>query len=268
MAYDVKNFEEEVIQRSYEIPVLVDFWAEWCGPCRILSPVLERLAQHSDKWTLAKVNTEEFPDLAAQHGIQSIPNVKLFFEGKVVNEFVGALPEYVIAQWLKTNVPSRHTKAVESAKRLLDEQRHRDAEHILTPVLADEQDNQEVKALLAKACLFTNPERAALFIEEVDDPRYSDIAESVKTLVRMMELHRTPERLPESAVKKLYRDAIAAIVEKDFDRALSLFIEVIRNERYYDDDGARRACIALFKYLGEEHPTTQKYRREFSNALY
>lgn len=269
MAYDVKNFDDEVIQRSYKIPVLADFWAEWCGPCRVLSPVLERLAQQSNgKWVLAKVNTEEFPEVAAKYGIQSIPNVKLFFEGKVVNEFIGALPEYIIAQWLKTNVPSRHKMKIELAKTLLDEQRYTDAENLLTQVLADEPDNQEVKALMAKACLFTKPEKAGKIILEIDDPRFSDITESVKTLVRLIELNNKPETLPQSASKKSYQQAIACTVARDFDRALPLFIDVIRNDRYYDDDGARKACIAIFKYLGEEHPVTQKYRREFSSALY
>lgn len=269
MPYDVKNFEEEVIQRSTTIPVLVDFWAEWCGPCRILSPVLERLAEQSGgKWALAKVNTEEFPDVAGQYGIQSIPNVKLFYGGKVVNEFVGALPEYVIAKWLKTNVPSKHQAKIEVAKTLLDDQRPEDARSVLTPILADETDNQEAKALLAKACLFTNPEKAGKLISEVDDPRYGDLAESVKTLVRLTELNNKPELLPVGPSKKTYQEAVAQTVAGDFEKALPLFIDVIRNDRYYDNDGARKACIAIFKYLGEEHPITQKHRREFSSALY
>jgi len=269
MAYDVKNFEEEVIQRSHTIPVLVDFWAEWCGPCRILSPVLERLAQQSDgRWVLAKVNTEEFPTIAAQYGIHSIPNVKLFYAGNVVNEFVGALPEYVIARWLKTNLPSRHRREIELAKTLLDDQRPEDAETVLTSILADETDNQEAKALLAKACVFTKPETADKLAEEVDDPRYTDIVESVKTLVRLTALSKKTELLPVGPWKKTYEQAIAETLVRNFDKALPLFIDVIRNDRYYDDDGARKACIAIFKYLGEEHPITQKYRRDFSSALY
>jgi putative thioredoxin len=151
MTYEVKNFEEDVIQRSYQIPVLVDFWAEWCGPCRVLSPVLEQLAQQNDKrWALAKVNTEEFSDLTAQYGIQGIPNVKLFFEGTVLTDFVGALPEHVIVQWLKNNVPSKHKTKIELAKTLLGEQRTVNAENVLAMIFTEEPDNQEVKSLLAK----------------------------------------------------------------------------------------------------------------------
>ena len=91
MAYDIQDFQKEVIEKSFDKPVLVDFWAEWCGPCKVLGPVLERLAEkYRDQWVLAKVNTEHFPQLAMQYNIRGIPNVKLFINGKVVDEFTGA----------------------------------------------------------------------------------------------------------------------------------------------------------------------------------
>ena len=103
---DVDNFDQQVLERSRELPVLVDFWAAWCGPCRVLGPVLEAMASQTDgRWELAKVDTETHQDVAARYGIRSIPAVKLFVDGEVVDEFVGALPEPQIRAWLERLLP-------------------------------------------------------------------------------------------------------------------------------------------------------------------
>jgi len=106
MAYDVTDFQKEVIDASFETPVLIDFWAAWCFPCRMLGPTLEKLAAENEgTWKLAKVNTDQNQQTAAQFGIRGIPAVKLMIDGKVVNEFVGALPEPAIRQWLAEAIP-------------------------------------------------------------------------------------------------------------------------------------------------------------------
>ena len=107
MVIDVgdSDFQEKVIEKSKEIPVIVDFWAEWCMPCRILGPVLEKIAkEYEGKLILAKVNVEEAPSTARLYGIMSIPSVKLFKDGKIVDEFVGAVPEYVVKEWIEKNL--------------------------------------------------------------------------------------------------------------------------------------------------------------------
>ena len=102
------DFQSDVIEASKTTPVLVDFWAEWCGPCVQLSPTLEKLAEEAgDSWTLLKVNTESQPELAAEYGIRSIPNVKLFVNGEMSGEFIGALPEEEIKRWLESNIPDQ-----------------------------------------------------------------------------------------------------------------------------------------------------------------
>ena len=107
MSIQVQNFQEDVIEASSKIPILVDFWASWCGPCRILGPVLEKLeAEQTGDWKLAKVDTDQNPELSTQYGIRGIPAVKLFVDGNVVNEFTGALPELAVRKWLAEAIPS------------------------------------------------------------------------------------------------------------------------------------------------------------------
>ncbi len=263
---DVRDFGVEVIERSKQIPVLVDFWAEWCGPCKILGPVLEKLATKANgSWQLAKVNTEQHPDVTARYNIRSIPNAKLFVDGKVETEFVGALPEPMLKEWLQKNIPGKFRKDVEHAESLLTNCKTDEAQKLLHGVLAAEPGNQKARALLARILVDSDQAKALDLVKDMqEDSPFFDTAEAIRTIVSLCER----DSLPEDGVQAMYRDAIAKLREHRYYAALEGFIEVIRNNRYYDDDGSRKACIAIFKILGEEHEITKHYRREFSRALY
>jgi putative thioredoxin len=115
--YEVQNFQKDVIDKSFDKPVLVDFWAEWCAPCRMIGPVLEKLAEENkDNWELVKLDTEKNQDVAMKYGVRGIPNVKLFKNGEVINEFTGALPEPAIKEWLKKSIPGKFSDQIEHAK--------------------------------------------------------------------------------------------------------------------------------------------------------
>lgn len=106
--HEVRDFSAEVLTRSESTPVLVDFWAPWCGPCRMLSPVIEKAADDANgRWNLVTVNVDNHEPLSREYGIQSIPNVKLFHRGKVVAEFVGAKSESGLRSWLEANLPKQ-----------------------------------------------------------------------------------------------------------------------------------------------------------------
>lgn len=270
MKYDVTDFQKEVIERSYQLPVLVDFWAEWCGPCRILGPILEKLASESNgRWALAKVDTDRHQEIAERYGVRSIPSVKLFVNGAVSAEFVGVLPEPVVKQWLAKVLPSRFENTIAIAEQLLLENNTLAAQNLLNDVVRQEPSNHKARVLLAQTYLFTEPDKAEELVQPIEqDSEFFEIAEAVRTFADLFRKQKNPGTLPDAAVKSLYLSAIEKLQNNDFEGALQDFISVIREDRYYDDDGSRKACIAIFKVLGEEHELTQKYRREFSSALY
>jgi putative thioredoxin len=265
---EVKDFQKDVIEKSFDKPILVDFWAEWCAPCRMIGPILEKLAEENiDNWELIKVDTDQNQEIAMQYGVRGIPNVKLFRNGEVINEFTGALPEPAIKEWLKKSIPGKFADQIEHAKILLNRENTADARVILEDVHKGDMNNSEVKVLLAKILLFDDRKEALRLTQNIDGNLSNiELAEAISTLAEL--LNREINSFPDSDVKEKYLTAIEDIRRKDFDSALTKFIEVIRTDRSYDNDGARRNCIAIFKYLGEENEITLKHRRDFGSALY
>ena len=268
--FDTDNFEVDVIERSREKPVLVDFWAAWCGPCRVIGPVLERLAdQNGDDWELRKLDTEKHPTIARQYRITSIPAVKLFVDGEVKDEFVGALPEQVIVDWLKKALPSKFREQLKRAEALVAEGNLGEAHYLLSEILENDPDDQHGIALMAQVELYSDPPKAAETADRI--PLGSDrfeTAEAIKALSRIFQYLETPHVLDDAPVKPDYLESIRLLRDGKNEAALEGFIDIIRRNRYYDDDGARKAVIAVFKLLGEDHETTKAYRNPFANALY
>ena len=268
--YDTDNFDVDVIERSREKPVLVDFWAAWCGPCRVIGPVLERLADdNGDDWELRKLDTEKHPAIARQYRITSIPAVKLFLDGEVQDEFVGALPEQVIVQWLKKALPSKFREHLKRAEALLAERNLGEAHYLLSEVLENDPDDEQGIVLMAKVELYSDPATAVETADRIPlgSERF-ETAEAIKALSRLFRYVETPDVLDDAPVKHDYLDAIRLLGDGKNEAALEGFIDIIRRNRYYDDDGARKAVIAVFKLLGEDHETTRAYRNPFANALY
>lgn len=270
MAYDIENFDKDVVERSNSIPVVVDFWAEWCGPCKVLGPVLEKLAvENADKWAFAKLNTEHFPEIAQKYGIRGIPNVKLFVDGEIKDEFTGALPEQAILDWLKKALPGEADKLFEEARQQLLEQQPKKAAGLFMKVLEVDPNHHHAALLLAQMHVYNDPEKALHLVQaiEADSPFFMQV-EGVRTLAELFLKLNTSDALADAEVKSIYVNSIKALHSGDAEGALEGFIKVIETDRYYDDDGARKACIGIFKILGEEHPITKEYRSAFSSALY
>ena len=274
MSYEVEDFQQDVLEKSFQQPVLVDFWAEWCGPCRTLGPILERLASENDgKWSLVKVNTAIHQEVAMYFQIRSIPAVKLFVDGEVVDEFTGALPEASIRQWLEQTLPgnSSNNQLLEFAKEALEVGEVDQALLALKRLLNEEPDHDEGRTLLALIYLVSQDEdlqkQAVELIESIGpDSKFFDIAEALRLLVEMMD-HKFLQNLPASPHQVLMKEGIDELRRGHFDHALKHWIDALKKEREYREL-ARKACVAVFKFLGEDSEVTRQYRPAFSSAFY
>lgn len=267
--FDTDDFEQDVLERSRQVPVLVDFWAEWCGPCRTLGPVLERMAEGAaGRWELVKLDTERHPQVAARYEIRSIPAVKLFVDGEVIDEFVGALPEPRIREWIDRALPGPSRAVIAEARRQLADGDRADATLALAHLLSEEPDNEEAKLLLAEAVLVEEPDRAAELAGAISlGSPHGERAAALATLARLLSTASDPDAAPAGDGRESYLAAVRALGAGDFHGALDRFIELIVQDRNYLDDVGRRACLAIFNYLGEEHAETREHRMAFSNAV-
>jgi len=270
MNYEVADFNTDVIEKSHDIPVLVDFWAEWCGPCKVLGPVIEGLAgKNEGRWALIKVNTEVHQEIAREYGIEGIPNVKMFVDGEVKDEFTGALPERSILDWLKKALPSPCTEQLKMATELLKEGQAPKAQEILNEIIEIEPDNDRAAVLLAQTHLSDDPTKVLLLLKSIEPgSEMYELAEGLRTMAGLFQHLSNSDNLPDDPIKETYLQAIEHLKSTDYIEALKHFIDVIERNRGYDKEGARLACIAIFKTLGESHEITRQYRRPFSNALY
>lgn len=270
MSVDVQNFQEDVIEASSRVPVLVDFWAEWCGPCRVLGPVLEKLeADQEGKWILAKVDTDANPELSAQFGIRGIPAVKLFVDGRVVNEFTGALPEHAVRQWLEEAIPSESKAQLAHALELIKSGREEEGISMLESLETTDPGNPEIIVPLARLLFFKDRERALSLASALsDEPRYKLESDAIALFGELQDRKEEIEALDAEDGLNEYRKALSAVETGDAETAIAALIEVLQTNRYLDDDGARKMGIALFVILGDAHPLTKKYRRTFDMWLY
>ncbi|HZQ38515.1 MAG TPA: thioredoxin [Dehalococcoidia bacterium] len=274
---DERSFQSAVIERSRTLPVVVDFWAEWCGPCRMLGPVLERLAEeHAGAFELAKLNTDENPRISQAFRIQGIPAVKAFRDGRVVDEFVGALPEPRVRDWLQRFLPNEadtlagrgdelaaagHQNAAEDAYReaLGHTPGHAVATIGLARILAGRGEAGEAEALRLLAALPADP-RANQLRAEIGLRKAGGGAD-------LAELERRVQENPRDPAAQ-YELGAALAAQGQYEPALEHLLESVRRDRTWNEDAARKAMIDLFNVLGEESSLTQSYRKQLSYVLF
>jgi len=255
-----QDFGTAVLEESKRRPVVVDFWAEWCQPCRLIGPVLERLAQESNgEFLLAKLDVDANPEASAAFRIQSIPAVKAFRDGRLLNEFIGAIPEQAIRQWLKAVVPSEADRLAARGEEAEREGRAGESERLYRKAL--EEEPEHVGALLGRGRLAAargDLEEARSLLQPLrPDPE-------AERLLAAIEVSGWAEPSP-NGEGPLQRGQRAA-AEGRYREALEAFLAEVQGEQNRDD--ARDAMIKLFAVLGEDDPLTAEYRRKLAMALF
>jgi len=267
------EFQQDVLLRSREVPVLVDFWAEWCGPCKTLSPLLERITDEAGgRFELAKVDVDANQELSAQFGVQSIPTVVAIRHGKEVDRFSGALPEASILAFIDGVMPSELDLLVDEARSALVAGDTTAAEHMLRQVLDQKPDHQEAGTSLAALLIDKGETEEAMIvlgklIPDADVGRLQSAARlrgSAGTDLSELEAAVRADPTDDNAQLELAR-ALAAHAE--YEPALDRMLDVVRHNGDLREE-ARLAMVDIFGVLGPDHPLTVTYRRQLANTLY
>ena len=275
---DESSFERLVLERSQSVPVLVDFWAPWCGPCKTLGPLLETLAREAEgRWVLAKVDTDACPTLAQHFGIRGIPNVKAIWKGRLIDEFTGALPRAEVEAFLAGIVPSEEDERVVGAERL-------------TAAGETGAARDELEAVLAVA---PRHERAALALAELAEAEGAT-DEATRLIANLVETGELGERVRVLRAKLAFDEPVGASLDeltarveadpKDLEARLELgraaaqtgdhdlageqFLAIIQRDAAFRNGEAQQALRDLMALMGEADPRTDAFRRRMASALF
>jgi putative thioredoxin len=275
------NFEDLVLQGAHRTPVVVDFWAPWCQPCRVLTPVLEKLAdEFGGRFHLVKINTDEQQALAGQFGIRSLPTVVVFRNGEIVDQFMGAQPETVIRKFLDAHVPRVSDEARERAAQRREQGDVEGALQLLRDTALTDPDNPRIKFDIAKLLIDEGELEQAdealhslSFAQREDEP-----AKGLMTEIQFRKkaqdsggidvdvLRQTIAGDPADLVAR-QQLATQLVVQHDFDAALEQYLEIMKRDRKFEDDAGRKGLLDLFELLDDDDPRLATYRRRMAALL-
>ena len=275
---DETNFNQGVVENSHKLPVLVDFWAEWCEPCKTLIPILHKLAEElAGQFILAKINADQQQNLTQQNGVQSLPTVKLIVNGGVVDEFTGAQTESHIRAMLEPYLVRESDKLMAAAVAEYEQGNVDAAITLMKEAAESDQANIRVQVMAMRVLLENNRKQEAaiifgrLSVEAQQDP---DVI-AIKSQLDMIEqssgadtdVLRTRIANDENDLKAREQLGAAYVEQAKFDLALEQFLEIMKRDRSYNDGAGRVGMLQLFDMLGSGNPIVAEYRRRMATLL-
>jgi len=274
------SFERDVIEASMEVPILVDFWAPWCGPCKVLGPLLEKLErEYGGRWKLVKVNSDMNPELASTFNLRSIPYTVAFVDGNAVAQFMGAQPEAYVRAFLDRLIPNPGELEHRAARDALALGQHEIARQYLQNALALDPTNDGARLDMVNALIEddeTEQARRQFDILSTDAEQQSSFeavrsrlvaAERAATLPPEGTLIARVDDVPEDLQARLDL-AELGIARREFRSALEQLLEIVRRDRKFGDDIGRRKMLAVFEMAAAQPDLVDDFRSRLSTVLY
>ncbi|MEO1095437.1 MAG: tetratricopeptide repeat protein [Cyanobacteria bacterium J06638_28] len=263
------TFEEEVLEQSFQTPVLIDFYAQWCGPCQMLKPMLEKLAQEYD-FVLAKVDIDQHPELAKIFQVEGVPDVKVAMQGQVRNGFVGMLTEPQLREFLtELNLTSKFDEAIATLTAARQAGDWAQVERGYADLLERYPERSEIVLEAAQFKLNQGDRAGAEALLDRIDPHqrpFGDQAQAMRSLMVFQDIAANLN--PTIEAEQFYVAGAKAAIEAAYESALESFLALVKCDRRYREDGGRKAMLTLFTILGDDHPLTQTYRKRLMQTLY
>ncbi len=265
-----ETFEFEVVNYSNQMPVVMDFWAPWCIPCRVQSPLLARLAQEAEgAWRLARVNVDDQTKLAERLKVRNVPAVKAFLDGRLVSEYSGVLSEQNLRIFITRLLPGTSDLLLEKGKSLLMLGDYSQAEATLRQFLSANPVNPSGLLALARALIIQGKGSEAQALLSVFPASHEyTTAETLKPIAEaFVWIARTHESSTDP-LEAAYRNGLRLARRGNILAALDGFLDILRKDKHFRNDEVREVYLGLLEVLGEYHPEVRQYRADLSNALF
>jgi putative thioredoxin len=264
------DFEYEVIAYSKQVPVVVDFWAEWCRPCKTLTPILEKNAEEAGgAFRLAKVNVDDNPNLALRFNIRSIPNVKAFRDGQIVSEFLGLQPEPRVKEFIRNLAPSKIDLLLEKGQSQLETLNWFEAENTFRQFLIKSPNHPAgLLGLLKSELMLGEYANAKALFDEFPSSQEYAIVEVMRPLYDALVRTTSSHEISDEPLEAAYQNALRLTMRGNIPASMDGMIDILRQEKHYRNDEVRKVLLGLFDVLGTNHPLTQQYRQELALVLF